>query len=210
MPPEKLKIMIVDDHYLVRVGLTSIIGLEQDMTVCGEASSGEQAVSLFAAKRPDVTLMDVRLPGMSGIQATETIRGQFADARIIVLSTYISDEEVYAALKVGAMAYLVKSVAREELIQAVRKAAAGRRHVPADLAARLADRMSRASLSGRELEVLRLLVGGKRNREIANALDITEGTVKLHVSSILGKLGAVDRTEAVTVALQRGLIQLDR
>jgi two-component system NarL family response regulator len=146
---------------------------------------------------------------MSGIQATEAIRAAFPDARVIVLSTYISDEEVYAALKVGAMAYLVKSVAREELIQAVRKAAAGRRHVPADLAARLADRMSRASLSGRELEVLRLLVGGKRNREIATALDITEGTVKLHVSSILGKLGAVDRTEAVTVALQRGLIQLD-
>jgi DNA-binding NarL/FixJ family response regulator len=210
MPPEKLKIMIVDDHYLVRVGLTSIIGLELDMTVCAEASSGEQAVSLFASKRPDVTLMDVRLPGMSGIQATETIRRQFSEARVIVLSTYISDEEVYAALKVGAMAYLVKSVAREELIQAVRKAAAGRRHVPADLAARLADRMSRASLSLRELDVLRLLVGGKRNREIATALDITEGTVKLHVSSILGKLGAVDRTEAVTVALQRGLIQLDR
>jgi DNA-binding NarL/FixJ family response regulator len=210
MAADKLKIMIVDDHYLVRVGLTSIIGLEPDMTVCAEASSGEQAVALFAGKRPDVTLMDVRLPGMSGIQATETIRGQFPEARVIVLSTYISDEEVYAALKVGAMAYLVKSVAREELIQAVRKAAAGRRHVPADLAARLADRMSRASLSSRELEVLRLLVGGKRNREIANALDITEGTVKLHVSSILGKLGAVDRTEAVTVALQRGLIQLDR
>ena len=207
---EKLKIMIVDDHYLVRVGLTSIIGLEQDMTVCAEAASGEQAVTLFAARRPDVTLMDVRLPGMSGIAATEAIRAEFPDAKIIAVSTYISDEEVYAALKVGAMAYLVKSVAREELIQAIRKAAAGRRHVPADLAARLADRMSRASLSGRELEVLRLLVGGKRNREIATALDITEGTVKLHVSSILGKLGAVDRTEAVTVALQRGLIQLDR
>ncbi len=208
--PDKLKIMIVDDHYLVRVGLTSIIGLEQDMIICAEASSGEQAVSLYPAKRPDVTLMDVRLPGMSGIQATEAIRSDFPEARVIVLSTYISDEEVYAALKVGAMAYLVKSVAREELIQAVRKAAAGRRHVPADLASRLADRMSRASLSTRELEVLRLLVGGKRNREIANALDITEGTVKLHVSSILGKLGAVDRTEAVTVALQRGLIQLER
>ena len=207
---EKLKIMIVDDHYLVRVGLTSIIGLEQDMTICGEAQSGEQAVGLFAMRRPDVTLMDVRLPGMSGIAATEAIRADFPEAKIIVLSTYISDEEVYAALKVGAMAYLVKSVAREELIQAIRKAAAGRRHVPADLAARLADRMSRASLSGRELDVLRLLVGGKRNREIATALDITEGTVKLHVSSILGKLGAVDRTEAVTVALQRGLIQLER
>jgi two-component system NarL family response regulator len=207
---EKLKIMIVDDHYLVRMGLTSIIGLEHDMIVCGEAASGEQAVAMYAARRPDVTLMDVRLPGMSGIAATEAIRADFPDAKIIVVSTYISDEEVYAALKVGAMAYLVKSVAREELIQAIRKAAAGRRHVPADLAARLADRMSRASLSGRELDVLRLLVGGKRNREIASALDITEGTVKLHVSSILGKLGAVDRTEAVTVALQRGLIQLDR
>jgi len=207
---EKLKIMIVDDHYLVRVGLTSIIGLEPDMTVCGEAPSGEQAVAMYRQRRPDVTLMDVRLPGLSGIAATEAIRADFPDARVIVLSTYISDEEVYAALKVGAMAYLVKSVAREELTHAIRKAAAGRRHVPADLAARLADRMSRASLSGRELDVLRLLVGGKRNREIASALDITEGTVKLHVSSILGKLGAVDRTEAVTVALQRGLIQLDR
>ena len=207
---DKLTIMIVDDHYLVRVGLTSIIGLEHDMTVCGEAASGEQAVAMYAARRPDVVLMDVRLPGISGIAATEAIRADFPDAKIIVVSTYISDEEVYAALKVGAMAYLVKSVAREELIQAIRKAAAGRRHVPADLAARLADRMSRASLSGRELDVLRLLVGGKRNREIASALDITEGTVKLHVSSILGKLGAVDRTEAVTVALQRGLIQLDR
>ena len=207
---DKLKIMIVDDHYLVRMGLTSILALEHDMTVCGEAASGEQAVTMYAARRPDVTLMDVRLPGMSGIAATEAIRAEFPDAKIIVVSTYISDEEVYAALKVGAMAYLVKSVAREELIQAIRKAAAGRRHVPADLAARLADRMSRASLSGRELDVLRLLVGGKRNREIATALDITEGTVKLHVSSILGKLGAVDRTEAVTVALQRGLIQLDR
>jgi DNA-binding NarL/FixJ family response regulator len=208
--PEKLKIMIVDDHYLVRVGLTSIISLEQDMMVCAEAQSGEQAVGFYASRRPDVTLMDVRLPGMSGIAATEAIRAEFPDAKVIVISTYISDEEVYAALKVGAMAYLVKSVAREELIQAIRKAAAGRRHVPADLAARLADRMSRATLSMRELDVLRLLVGGKRNREIASALDITEGTVKLHVSSILGKLGAVDRTEAVTVALQRGLIQLDR
>src|SRR3954465_3538279 len=137
---EKLKIMLVDDHYLVRMGLTSIIGLEQDMTICAEAQSGEQAVGLFAQRRPDVTLMDVRLPGMSGIAATEAIRADFPDAKVIVLSTYISDEEVYAALKVGAMAYLVKSVAREELIQAIRKAAAGRRHVPADLAARPADR----------------------------------------------------------------------
>ena len=153
--------------------------------------------------------MDLRLPGINGLKTTDAIRAEFPDARIIVLSTYVSDEEIYAALQAGAMAYLVKSVGREELIQAIRKAAAGRRHIPAELAARLADRMSRAQLSTRELDVLRLLVGGKRNREIASVLDITEGTVKLHVSSILGKLGVVDRTEAVTVALQRGIVQLD-
>jgi len=206
---EKLTIMLVDDHYLVRVGLASVIALEADMTVCGEASTGEQAIGLFRTRRPTVTLMDLRLPGMSGLKTTEAIRAEFPDARIIVLSTYVSDEEIYAALQAGAMAYLVKSVGREELTQAIRKAAAGRRHIPAELATRLADRMSRAQLSTRELDVLRLLVGGKRNREIASVLDITEGTVKLHVSSILGKLGVVDRTEAVTVALQRGIVQLD-
>ena len=209
MSDSQLRIMLVDDHYLVRVGLTSVISLETDMTVCAEAATGEQAIAGFRAHRPDVTLMDVRLPGMSGLEATQLIRSEFPDARIIMLSTYGGDEEIYAALHGGAMAYLMKSVAREELVLTIRKAAAGRRHVPPDMAARLADRISRASLSIRELEVLRLLFGGKRNREIASALDITEGTVKLHVSSILGKLGATDRTEAVTVALQRGLIRLD-
>jgi len=206
---DTLRIMLVDDHYLVRVGLTSVIALEPDMAVCAEAATGEQAIALFRASRPDVTLMDVRLPGMSGLEATQAIRADCPDARIIMLSTYGGDEEVYGALQAGAMAYLMKSVAREELVLTIRKAAAGRRHVPAEMAARLADRISRASLSSRELDVLRLLQGGKRNREIASALDITEGTVKLHVSSILGKLGAADRTEAVTMALQRGLIHLD-
>jgi two-component system NarL family response regulator len=204
-----LRVMLVDDHYLVRRGLTSVINLEADMTVCAEASTGEQAITLFRSQRPDVLLMDLRLPGMSGVEATQMIRAEFPDARVIVLSTYVSDEDIYAALQAGAMAYLVKSVSRDELMQAIRKAAAGRRHIPQDLAARLADRMSRVNLSSRELDVLRLLVGGKRNREIASSLDITEGTVKLHVSSILGKLGATDRTEAVTVALQRGIVQLD-
>jgi two-component system NarL family response regulator len=205
-----LKVMLVDDHYLVRMGLTSVINLEPDMTVCAEASTGEQAISMYRSLRPDVLLMDLRLPGMSGVEATQRIRVDFPEARIIVLSTYISDEDIYAALQAGAMAYLVKSVGRDELAQAIRKAVAGRRHIPSDVAARLADRMSRTNLSTRELDVLRLLVGGKRNREIAFSLDITEGTVKLHVSSILGKLGATDRTEAVTVALQRGIVQLDR
>ena len=204
-----LKIMLVDDHYLVRMGLASIIGIEPDMEICAEASSGEQAQTLFRRHRPDVTLMDLRLPGMNGTEATQAIRGEFPDARIVMLSTYVCDEEIYGALHAGAMAYLVKSVQREELMRAIRKAAAGHRHIPPEVAARLADRVAGTQLSGREIEVLRLLVGGRRNRDIAHALDITEGTVKLHVSSILGKLGAQDRTEAVTVALQRGIVQLD-
>jgi two-component system NarL family response regulator len=206
---DKLRIMLVDDHYLVRMGLASIIALEPDMTVCAEAPSGEQARALFRAHRPDVTLMDLRLPGMNGAETVQAIRSEFPDARIVMLSTYVCDEEIYGALHAGAMAYLVKSVQREELMHAIRKAAAGQRHIPAEVAERLADRVSGSQLSTRELEVLRLLVSGRRNREIATALDITEGTVKLHVSSILGKLGAADRTEAVTRALQRGIVQLE-
>jgi two-component system NarL family response regulator len=206
---DKLRIMLVDDHYLVRMGLASIIGLEPDMTVCAEASTGEQARAMYRTAKPDVTLMDLRLPGMSGSETIQAIRSEFPDARIVMISTYVCDEEIYGALQAGAMAYLVKSVQREELTTAIRKAAAGQRHIPAEVAARLADRVSRSQLSTREIEVLRLLVSGRRNREIATALDITEGTVKLHVSSILGKLGATDRTEAVTVALQRGIVQLE-
>jgi two-component system NarL family response regulator len=204
----KLKIMLVDDHYLVRMGLTSIIALEPDMTVCAEAATGEQALALFRVHNPDVTLIDQRLPGMTGSETTQKIRAEYPGARILVLSTYACDEEIYRALQCGAMGYLSKSVQREELIQAIRKAASGRRHITPEIAALLAEGMSRSRLSTRELDVLRLLVGGKRNREIASTLDITEGTVKLHVSSILGKLAVVDRTEAVTVALQRGIVQL--
>ncbi len=204
----QLKIMLVDDHYLVRMGLASIIALEPDMSVCAEASTGEQALVAFRKLRPDVTLMDLRLPGMNGAETVQAIRSEFPDARMVMISTYVCDEEIYGALQAGAMAYLVKSVQREELIRAIRKAAAGQRHIPAEVAARLADRVTRSQLSSREIEVLRLLVSGRRNREIAGSLDITEGTVKLHVSSILGKLGVADRTEAVTVALQRGIVQL--
>jgi two-component system NarL family response regulator len=207
--PDKLRIMLVDDHYLVRMGLASIIALEPDMAVCAEAATGEQALALFRTHKPHVTLMDQRLPGMSGSEATHAIRAEFPDARIIVLSTYVCDEEIYTALQFGAMAYLSKSVKRGELTQAIRKASVGRRHITPEVAALLADGMSRSHLSARELDVLRLLVGGKRNREIASVLDITEGTVKLHVSNILGKLAVADRTEAVTVALQRGIVQLE-
>jgi DNA-binding NarL/FixJ family response regulator len=204
-----LKVMVVDDHYLVRMGLATIIALEPDLTVCAEASSGEQAQALFRTHRPDVTLMDLRLPGASGAETIQAIRHEFKDARFVMLSTYVCDEEVYGALQAGAMAYLVKSVQREELMTAIRKAAAGQRHIPAEVAARLADRVAGSRLSTREIEVLRLLVSGRRNRDIGKVLEISEGTVKLHVSSILEKLGAEDRTAAVTVALQRGIVQLN-
>lgn len=205
---DKLNIMLVDDHYLVRMGLASIITLEPDMRVCAEAATGEQALALFRTHDPDVTLIDQRLPGMSGTETLQRIRAEFRGARLLVLSTYACDEEICQALQAGAMGFLSKSVQREELTDAIRKAAIGRRHITPEVAALLAEGMSRSRLSSRELDVLRLLVGGKRNREIASTLDITEGTVKLHVSSILGKLAVADRTEAVTVALQRGIVQL--
>jgi two-component system NarL family response regulator len=203
-----IRLMLVDDHYLVRLGLSSVIALEADMAVCGEAATGHRAIELFKAQQPDVTLMDLRLPDLSGTDAIRAIRTECPDARIIALSTFAGDEEIHMALEAGALAYLVKTVQPEELVDTIRKAAAGQRHMPPDVAARLAARSPRSHLSPRELDVLKLMVMGKRNREIAVQLDISEGTVKVHVSSILGKLGAADRTEAVTQALQRGIVAL--
>ena len=200
--------MLVDDHYLVRLGLTSVIALEADMCVCAEAATGHHAIELFRTHQPDVTLMDLRLPDLSGTEAIRAIRAEFSQARIIALSTFAGDEEIYLALEAGALAYLVKTVHPEELVDAIRKVAAGQPHIPPDLAARLASRSPRSHLSPRELEVLKLMTMGKRNRDIAVQLDITEGTVKIHVSNVLLKLGVTDRTEAVTQALQRGIVAL--
>jgi len=206
MNANSIRVMLVDDHYLVRVGLANIIALESDMMVCGEAGNADQALTLFRKEQPDVTLMDLRLPGKSGADATAAIRTEFPDAKVIVLSTYAGDEEIFAALQAGAMSYLLKSVQREELVGTIRKVAGGQRHLPPEVASRLAARLPRSQLSPRELDVLRLMVVGKRNREIADALSISEGTVKIHVSNILLKLGVSDRTEAVTTALQRGIV----
>ena len=205
---EKVTIMLVDDHYLVRVGLASIIALESDMVVCAEASTGEQALALFRSERPDVTLMDLRLPGMGGGETTAKIRREFPDARIIVLSTYAGDEEIHSALSAGALAYLLKTVQRQELVETIRRVAGGQRYIPIEVAARLAERLPRSQLSPREVDVLKLLAQGRRNKEIAAFLGLSEGTVKVHVSTILCKLGACDRTEAVTTALHRGIVQL--
>ena len=204
----ELSLMLVDDHYLVRLGLSSVIVLEPDMRVCAEAATGRQAIEYFRSEQPDVTLMDLRLPDLSGTEAIRTIRAEFPQARIIALSTFAGDEEIHMALEAGALAYLVKTVQPEELVETIRKAAAGQRHVPPELAARLAARSPRSHLSPRELDVLKLMIQGKRNREIALHLAITEGTVKIHVSNVLAKLGVTDRTEAVTQALQRGIVAL--
>lgn len=204
----EIRLLLVDDHYLVRLGLSSVIALETDMSVCAEAATGHRAIELFRSHQPDVTLMDLRLPDLSGTEAIRTIRAEFPQARLIALSTFAGDEEIHMALQAGALAYLVKTVQPEELVETIRKVAAGQRHVSPDLAVRLAARSPRSHLSPRELEVLKLMIGGKRNREIATQLAITEGTVKIHVSNVLSKLGVTDRTEAVTQALQRGIVAL--
>lgn len=207
--PEPIRILLVDDHFLLRAGLVSVLNLEPDMDVCGEADSGEQAVRLHRELRPDITLMDMRLDGMDGLTAMARIREHTPDARVIVLTNYGGDEEIYAALRLGARAYLVKSARRTELLAAVRKVAAGQTFVQPEIAARLADRLHRAGLSAREKDVLRGIARGQRNREIARELGITEITVKHHVSSILSKLGVNDRTGALATAIERGIIRVD-
>jgi DNA-binding NarL/FixJ family response regulator len=205
----KLRILIADDHALVRIGLTSVIGAEKDMEVCGQASTGAQAVELYRTLRPDVVLMDLRLPDLSGVQATVTIRGQFPDARIVVISSFTPDEEIYSVIAAGAQAYVVKTTEAEEILKVIRTVAGGGRHIPGDIAARLASRIPQSELTDRERDVLKLLVRGLRNRAIAEGLGISEVTVKSHVGNILLKLGVADRTAAATVAIERGIVTLD-
>jgi two-component system NarL family response regulator len=201
--------MITDDHFLVRLGLSTIINTQPDMTVVAEAGDGRQAIELFRQHRPDVTLMDLRMPEMGGIEAIQEIYKEFPDCRIIVLTTYDGDEDIYRALQSGARSYILKDMVGDELLDAIRAVHSGQRRIPPEIAARLAERMPRSELTPRELEVLRLIVKGKSNKEIANALFVTEGTVKVHVNNLLGKLGVTDRTQAVTAALQRGIVHLD-
>jgi len=200
--------MVVDDHFVVRMGLAATINVEPDMLVVAEAEDGPQAIARFRLQRPDITLMDLRLPGMNGVETTRAIRKEFPQARIIVLSTYDGDEAIFRALQAGAQAYLLKTTLHQDLLKAIRAVHAGKKHITPEIAERLAERMPDSNLSGREIEVLELIAKGMSNRQIADALFITEGTVKFHVINILTKLGANDRTMAVTTALQRGIIFL--
>lgn len=206
---ELIQIMVVDDHHIVRQGLVALIGTLPDMKVIAQAADGVQAVELYRKHRPDVTLMDLRLPNKNGVDAITEIRRDFPAARIIVLTTFDGDEDIYRALQAGAKGYLLKGMNADELMEAIRIVHAGKSRIPAVVAERLAERMGGPSLTGRELDVLKRIVGGRSNKEIAGDLFISEATVKTHINSILSKLGVNDRTQAATTALQRGIVHLD-
>jgi len=205
---DKIKVMVVDDHPLMRVGVSSIVNARSDMTVVAQAGSGEQAFSLFAEHKPDITLMDLRLPGMSGVDAISAIRARHPAAKFVVLTTYEGDEDIYRALEAGARGYIIKGMPYQTLIDALLRVHTGGRFLPAPVTKALESRTPDSELSAREREVLRHLVAGFSNKEIANLLGITEATVKCHVSTILMRLNVSDRTQAVVTALQRGLVHL--
>ncbi|MBD2524705.1 response regulator transcription factor [Nostoc sp. FACHB-133] len=203
-----IRVLISDDHPFMREGLAAVIDYKQDMTVVGQACNGREAVELFRQHQPDVTLMDLRMPELSGVEAIVSICAEFADARIIVLTTYDGDEDIYRGLQSGAKGYVLKDAEPDELLAAIRAVHNGQKYIPPAVGAKLAERIGSPELSERELEVLRLMARGKSNLEISTALSIAEGTVKFHVKNILSKLGVGDRTQAMIVALKRGIITL--
>lgn len=206
-PSNLIRVMVVDDHAIMRAGLVSMIDREPGMTVVAEAGNGIQAVEGFHRHKPDITLMDLRMPLMDGVEAIESIRKEFHNSRFIVLTTYDGDEDIYRALKAGAQAYLLKGMARSDLFAAIRAVHSGLRYIPSVVAKSITSRV-RSDLTKRELDVLKLLAAGGSNKEIAASLKTTEGTVKSYVIHILDKLEVGDRTEAVTTAIKRGIIHL--
>src|SRR6202171_3801817 len=206
--PSPIRVLTVDDHALLRQGIAALVNGESDMKLVAEASDGHEAIDKFRLHRPDVTLMDLQMPALNGIEAIIGIRTEFHDARIIVLTTYTGDVQVLRALKAGARAYILKGHVHRELLDTIRAVHAGQKRIPPEVAAELADHAAEASLSSREIDGLRLIASGNANKEIAYQLSITEETVKSHVTNILAKLGANDRTHAVTLAIKRGIIEL--
>jgi len=205
---QAIRILTVDDHQLLREGIAAVLDGQPDMTLVGQASNGREAIEGFRQHRPDVTLMDLRMPDMSGIEAIAAIRAEFPNARIIVLTTYAGDVQAAAALKAGASGYLLKNLLRKELLETIRAVHAGKRRVPPEIATEIAEHVADDSLTERETEVLRRVAAGKSNKVIAAELDISEGTVKTHMKSILPKLDASDRTHAVMIALKRGIFDV--
>jgi DNA-binding NarL/FixJ family response regulator len=206
--PRPIRVLSADDHPLLREGIAALVASQPDLELVAEAANGREAVEQFRKHRPDVTLMDLQMPEMSGIDAMGAIRAEFPEARIIVLTTYTGDVQVMRALKAGARAYLLKGLLRKELLETIRAVHAGQKRVPPEIAAEIAEHATDDSLTSREIDVLRLIAGGNANKEIAAQLSITEETVKGHVKNILAKLSANDRTHAVTIGLKRGIIEL--
>jgi DNA-binding NarL/FixJ family response regulator len=206
--PNAIRILCVEDHPVFREGLRAMIEAEPDMTLVGHAPNAAEAIAQFRRHRPDVTLMDLRIPGANGTDALISIRGEFPQARIIMLTTSDGDAEIQRAMRAGACAYILKSMPLDELLGVIRSVHAGRRHIPPEVAARLAEYMGDDDLTTRELEVLRLIREGYRNKQIADQLFISENTVNFHIKNLMEKLRANDRTHAVTIALRRGLLQM--
>lgn len=206
--PARIRVFSVDDHPLLREGIAAIINNQPDMLVVAQAADGREAVRLFGQHLPDVTLMDLRLPDMSGIDVLIAIRSQHTDARVIMLTTFEGDVEIQRALKAGARGYMLKSAPPHELVETIRQVHKGKKQIPQQIAAHLAEHFSDEALTEREVDVLRHVSGGNRNRDIAERLSISEETVKVHIKHIMEKLGASDRTQAVAIAVRRGIIQL--
>ena len=204
-----IRILLIDDHPMIRAGLAATISPESDMTVVAAAANGREGLALYRQHQPDVVLMDLKMPEMGGVDAIRAIRGEFASAKIVVLSTYQGDEDIYRALQAGAITYLLKDTLAENMIRVIREVAAGARPIPPEVAQRLTDRMFLPALTPRELEVLHLVARGMRNKEVAADLKISEETIQGHVKSILAKLSVHDRTAAVAVAIQRGIVHID-
>ena len=204
-----IRILVVEDHEIVRDGICAIANLQPDITVIAEAENGKQAIELYREHQPDVVLMDLRMPVMEGVEAISEIKKEFPPAKIAILTTYDTDEDIYRGLRAGAKGYLLKDSSSEELATAIRQIKAGKRYVPPHIATKLAQRITDSELTNREIEVLQLLTKGKSNHDIGSMLKITEGTVKFHVNNILSKLGVSDRTQAVIIAFKRGLARLE-
>lgn len=204
---DKTTVLVVDDHPLMRVGIAAIIDESPDMRTIGQAGTGEEAIKLYAQLAPDIVLMDLRLPGLSGVQAIRAIRRRQPDASVVVLTTYEGDEDIHQALEAGARGYIIKGMSHDVLMEGLRRVRQGRRFVPAPVAEILQSRVPDSELSPREREVLELIVGGKSNKEIAEELGISQATVKTHIRVIFGRMGVNDRTQAAVAALQRGLVR---